>query len=160
MMIRRAIFRDLPGSRRPVTAARPFVMSIKLQRLLALALLCVGLLIAGAPAIACCAGGSPTHNCCPSRSQSVGDLSYEGASRSGLQSCCAAGAQATATSASDVTPSKKSIREAQADPLLAIIFLIALSANFSSARSGVASATPSLSPASSPLYPRTRRLRL
>jgi hypothetical protein len=63
-------------------------------------------------------------------------------------------------SALDVTPGKTSIHQAQVDPLLSIIFLIALSANFSSAPTGVASATPTFFPASSPLYLRTRRLRL
>jgi hypothetical protein len=135
-------------------------MAIKLHRILALALLCVGLLIAGAPAIACCAGGTPTHDCCPSPSHSVGDLSYESAPHSGVQSCCAAGAQTASVSALDVTPGKTNIQQAQVDPLLSIIFLIALSANFSSAPTGVASATPSFFPPSSPLYLRTRRLRL
>jgi hypothetical protein len=63
-------------------------------------------------------------------------------------------------SALDVTPGKTNIHQAQVDPLLSIIFLVALSANFSPARPGVASATPSFFPASSPLYLRTRRLRL
>lgn len=152
------------GSGLLVHAARHFgatlLMAIKLHRLLALALLCVGLLIAGAPAIACCAGGTPTHDCCPSPSHSVGDLSYESAPHSGVQSCCAAGAQTASVSALDVTPGKTNVHQAQVDPLLSIIFLIALSANFSSAPTGVASATPSFFPPSSPLYLRTRRLRL
>jgi len=63
-------------------------------------------------------------------------------------------------SALDVTPGKTSIQQAQADPLLSIIFLLALSTSYSSTRPSVASATPSLFSASSPLYLRTRRLRL
>ena len=149
------------GSRsRGLSLWRDPLMVIKLHRILALALLCAGLLVAGAPAIACCAEGTPTHDCCPSRSHSVGDLSYENAPHSDLQSCCAAGAQTAAVSALDVTPGKTNIQSAQADPLLSIIFLVALSANYSSARSGVASATPFYFPAPSPLYLRTRRLRL
>ena len=76
-------------------------MVMKLQRILALVLLCVGLLVAGAPALACSAEGAPTHDCCPNPSHPVGSCSYERALHSGLQSCCAAGAQTAAVSASD-----------------------------------------------------------
>jgi hypothetical protein len=135
-------------------------MVIKLHRILALALLCVGLLVAGAPAIACCAEGTPTHYCCPNLSHPAGSRSYQRAPDSGLQSCCAAGAQTGAVSASDVTPGKADIQPTRADPLLSIAFLAALSASYSSAQLGIASATPSFFPAVSPLYLRTRRLRL
>jgi hypothetical protein len=135
-------------------------MVLKLHRVLALALLCVGLLVAGAPGIACCAEGTPTHGCCPSRSHPVGTRSYQRAPDLGTQSCCTAGAQTGAVSASDVTPAKTDIQPTRADPLLSIAFLAALSAGYSSAQLGVASAAPSFFPALSPLYLRTRRLRL
>lgn len=135
-------------------------MVMKLQRFLALVLLCVGLLVAGAPAIACCAAGTPTHDCCPNRSHPLGSRSYERASPSGIQGCCAVGAQTAAASASDVTPNETDAQPTRADPLLSITFLTALSASYSSARLGVAFATPSILRALSPLYLRTGRLRL
>jgi hypothetical protein len=135
-------------------------MTLKLYRMLAPALLCVGLLVAGAPAIACCAGQTPTHDCCPNRSHPVGSHSYQRAPESGIQSCCAAGAQTGAMSALDVTPREKDIRSTPADPSLSITFLTVLSAGYSSAQSGVTSASRFFSPALSPLYLRTRRLRL
>src|SRR5260370_10550661 len=134
-------------------------MVMKLKRILALALLCVGLLVAGAPALACCAGGAPTHDCCSNRSP-FGSRSYERVPHSGLQSCCAAGGQAAVAVASDVTPSETDVQPTRADPPLSITFLIALGASHSSARLGVASPTPFILPALSPLYLRTARLRL
>jgi len=134
-------------------------MAMKLHRILALALLCVGLLVAGAPAVASCAEGTPTHDCCPNRSHPVGSPSYEVAPHSGIQSCCAAGTQLVAVSALDVALSKTD-RPTRADPPLSITFLTAFGTDYSSARSGVESATPSFFPALSPLYLRTRRLRL
>jgi hypothetical protein len=135
-------------------------MGIKLHRFLALALLCVGLLVAGAPAIACCAEGTPTHGCCPSRSQPVGSRSYQRAPDLGPQSCCAAGAQTAAVSALDVTAGKTDIPPTRAAPPFSITFLTALSVSYSTAPLAVASATPFFFPALSPLYLRTRRLRL
>ncbi len=142
---------------RPVPACS---MVIKLHRILALALLCIGLLVAGAPAVALCAAGTPTHDCCPNRSQGAGSCSHEITPHSGIQSCCAAGAQTVAVSALNVTPSKTDIRPTRADPPLSIIFLAALGAGYPSPRSGVASSTPSFFPALSPLYLRTSRPRL
>jgi hypothetical protein len=110
--------------------------------------------------MACCAEGTPTHDCCPSRSHPVGSRSYERAPHSGLESCCAAGAQTAAVSALDVTPDKTDIQPTRVDPPLSVTFLTVVTASYSSARSGVASATPSFFPALSPLYLRTRRLRL
>jgi hypothetical protein len=135
-------------------------MVTKLHRILALALLCVGLLVAGTPAIASCAEGTPTHDCCPNPSYPVGSCSYERASPSGVQSCCATGPQTAAVSALDVTPGKTNIQPTRADPPLSITFLIALSASYYSARLGVAFDTPSIFSALSPLYLRTARLRL
>lgn len=136
-------------------------MVMNLQRILALVLLCVGLLVAGAPAIASCAAeGTPTHDCCSNQSHPVGSCSDERASPSGVQSCCATGPQTAAVSALDVTPGKTNIQPTRADPPLSITFLTALSASYSSARLGVAFATPSFFPTLSPLYLRTRRLRL
>jgi hypothetical protein len=63
-------------------------------------------------------------------------------------------------SALDVTPREKDIQSTPVDPLLSITFLTVLSAGYSCAQSGVASASLSFSPAFSPLYLRTRRLRL
>jgi hypothetical protein len=135
-------------------------MAIKLHRILALALLCVGLLVAGAPAMACCVGEAPTHDCCPDRLHPVGSGTYQIAPQAPIQTCCATGAQTAAVSALDVTPREKDIQPPPSDPSLSIIFLTLLSATYSSAQSGVASAAPSFSPALSPLYLRTRRLRL
>ncbi len=134
-------------------------MITRLSRTLALALLCVGLLVAGAPAVACCAAGTPAHDCCPNRSHPVGPLSYERGPQSDVRSCCAAGAQTAAVSASDVTPGKTDIQPTRADPPLSIDFA-ALGAIYSSTLSSAASAVPSFFPALSPLYLRTRRLRL
>jgi len=113
-----------------------------------------------APAVALCAAGTPTHDCCPNRSQGAGSCSHEITPHSGIQSCCAAGAQTVAVSALNVTPSKTDIRPTRADPPLSIIFLAALGAGYPSPRSGVASSTPSFFPALSPLYLRTSRPRL
>src|SRR5882757_2152274 len=135
-------------------------MVIKLHRILALALLCVGVLVAGAPAVASCPAGTPAHDCCPNRSHPVGSCSFEIAPHPGLQSCCAAGTQTAAAPTSDVTPSKTEIRPTRADPPLSITFFTALSVDYSPVRSGVASARPSFFPALAPLYLRTRRLRL
>jgi hypothetical protein len=135
-------------------------MAIKLHRILALALLW-GSLVAGAPAMACCVGETPTHDCCPNRSHPVGSRTYQIAPQSAIQGCCATDAQTAAVSALDVTPREKDIQPPPpADPSLSIIFLTALSATYSSAQSGVASASPSFSLAHSPLYLRTGRLRL
>ncbi len=135
-------------------------MAIKLHRILALALLCAGLLIAGAPAMTCCAEGTPAHDCCPDRSHTSADRSYEVAPHSGLQSCCAAGAQTDAVLASDIASNKTNIQPTRADALLSIAFLYAVSTSYSTPRLGVAFVTPSFFPALSPLYLRTRRLRL
>jgi hypothetical protein len=135
-------------------------MVMRLHRVFALALLCVGLLVAGAPAIACCAAGTPTQDCCPSRSHPADSLSYDTAPDSGIQSCCAAGAQTASVSVLDVTPSETNTQPTRADPLLAILFLAALNASYSPSQWGVASDTPALFPTLSPLYLRTGRLRL
>lgn len=82
------------------------------------------------------------------------------APHSGLQSCCATSAQTAATQNPGTTPRKPDIQPTRADPPLSITFLTALSAGYSSARSGVALATPSFFATPSPLYLRTRRLRL
>jgi hypothetical protein len=135
-------------------------MVMKLQRILALVLLCVGLLVAGAPAIPSCAKGTPTHDCCPNKSQPVCRRSYEIGSHSGIQSCCAAGTQTVAIAASDVTPTETDAQPTPADPPLSITFLTALSASYFSARLGVTFATPSIFRSLTPLYLRTGRLRL
>lgn len=135
-------------------------MVMNLQRTLVVVLLWVGLLVAGAPAIACCAEGTPTHDCCPNRSHPVGNRSYQSAPQSEVRSCCAAGAQTAAVSGLEVTPGEKGIQPTPVDPLLSIIFVAALSASYTSTQSGVVSTAPSFFPALSPLYLRTRRLRL
>jgi hypothetical protein len=135
-------------------------MVIKSHRILALVLLCVGLLVAGTPAMACGAQATATHDCCSNRSCPSGGRSDEIAPHCRLQDCCAAGAPTAVALVSDITSNKTDIQPTRADPPLPITFLPALSTISSSARSGVAAAAPPIFTALSPLYLSTRRLRL
>jgi hypothetical protein len=135
-------------------------MVMKLHRILALALVWVGMLVAGTPAMACCVQATPTHDCCSNRSCPSRSRSDEIAPHCGLQDCCAAGAPSAVALVSHITSNKTDIQPARADPPLAITFLPALSPIASSARSGVAAAASPIFPALSPLYLSTRRLRL
>jgi hypothetical protein len=131
-------------------------MAINLHRMLALALLCVGLFVASGPAIACCAQGSTTQDCCPTRSHEVGNQSDQIGSPSASQSCCVVAAQTALGTAVDITQSKA---ERQADAPFSIVYLATLSTTDSSVRVGVSSITPTFQTLS-PVYLRTGRLRL
>jgi hypothetical protein len=131
-------------------------MVINLHRMLALALLCVGLFVASGPAIACCAQGTPTQDCCPTGLHEVGNQSDQIGSPSASQSCCVVAAQTAMGTAFDVTQSKA---EHQTDAPFSLVYLAILGTTDSSVRVGVSSTTPTF-PALSPVYLRTGRLRL
>jgi hypothetical protein len=135
-------------------------MTIKLHRILALALLCLGLLVTGAQAVACCESSSPTQDCCPNRSDPSGSSYFETARHSNLQGCCAVGAQIVVSAASDITSNKTDLQPTPVQPLVSLIFLAALAATDSTARLDFPSSLPSHFPPPSPLFLRTRRLRL
>lgn len=132
-------------------------MVIKLHRMLALVFLCIGLFVAGGPAVACCAQGTPTHDCCPSPSHPVGGPSDQTVSSSDSQICCAVASHTTAGTAFDMTGSET---RHQADAPFAIIYLATLSTVDSSSGSAISSTTLSFVPALLPVYLRTGRLRL
>jgi hypothetical protein len=129
---------------------------ITLRQMLALALLCVGVFVASGPAFACCAQGSPTQECCPTRSHEAGNQSDQIASPSASQSCCVVAAQTALGTAIDVT---QSTPEHQADAPFSLVYLATLSTTDSPVRVSGSSATPTF-PALSPVYLRTGRLRL
>jgi hypothetical protein len=131
-------------------------MAINLHRMLGLALLCVGLFVASGPAIACCAQGTTTQDCCPSRSHEIRSQSDLIGSPSASQSCCAVAAQTAMGTASHVMPSKA---EHQAGAPFSLIYLATLSTTDTGVWVGVSYITPT-SPALSPVYLRTGRLRL
>jgi hypothetical protein len=124
--------------------------------MLALALLCAGLFVASGPAIACCAQGTPTQDCCPTRSHEFGNQTDQMSSPSASQSCCVVAAQTGVGTAFDVTQSKT---EHQADGPFSLVYLATLSTTDSAVWVGVSSVTPTF-PALSPVYLRTGRLRL
>ncbi len=129
---------------------------MNLHRMLALTLLCVGSFVASGPAIACCAQGTPTQDCCPSPSHEAGSQSDQIGSPFASQSCCAVAAQTAVGTAFDVTQNKV---EHQADAPFSLVYLATLSTTDPSVRVAVSSATPAF-PILSPVYLRTGRLRL
>jgi hypothetical protein len=131
-------------------------MAINLHRMLALALLCVGLFVATGPAFACCAQGSPTQDCCPTRSHEAGTQYEQTGSPSASQNCCVVGAQTSLGTAFDVT---QSTPEHQADAPFSLVYLATLSTTDSTVWVGGSATTPAF-PALSPVYLRTGRLRL
>lgn len=139
----------------PSSNGRPGSASA-MHRMLALALLCVGLFVAGGPAFACCAQGSSTQECCPTRSHDIGDQSDPIGSPSASQTCCVVGAQTALGTGLEIT---QSVPEHQADAPFSLVYLATLSTTDSSVRVGVSSTTPPF-PALSPVYLRTGRLRL
>jgi hypothetical protein len=131
-------------------------MSIDLHRMVAVALLCVGLFTASGPALACCAQGSPTQECCPTRSHEAGSQFDQIGSPSASQSCCVVGAQTALGTAIDFTQSKS---EHQVDAPFSLVYLAILSTTDSAVRVGFSSINPTF-PAPPPVYLRTGRLRL
>jgi len=88
-----------------------------LRKIIAMALLSVGLFAAAAAA--CCADCMPTHDCCPTQSPPTGGPSCESGSPSGTPGCCVAETQSAAAIAS-VAPIKVDIQPMRADPPAAI----------------------------------------
>ena len=131
-------------------------MVINLHRMLALALLCVGLFVASGPAFACCAQGSPTQECCPTRAHEAGYKSDQISAPSASQSCCVVAAQTALGTAIDVT---QSTPDHQAHAPFSLVYLATLSTTDSPIRVGVSSTNPTFSTLS-PVYLRTGRLRL
>jgi hypothetical protein len=160
---------DTVHTRRPLTdlmiALRPSSnglngvgqsMVINSHRMLVLALLCVGLFVASGPAIACCAQGTATQDCCPTRSHEIRSQSDLIGSPYASQSCCAVAAQTAMGTVFDVMPSKA---EHQADAPFSLIYLATLSTTDTVGWVEVSSTTPAV-PALFPVYLRTGRLRL
>jgi hypothetical protein len=132
---------------------------MKLNRLFTLLVLCAGLLLAGAPAIACCAESTPARDCCPNAPEPTTAQSIRIEAGSLVYGCCVGEAQ-TVTAMTAAAARQSDFDSTRADPPLSVTFLAALIAVHLPSALSDASTTPLFIASQSPLYLRTGRLRL
>jgi hypothetical protein len=123
-------------------------------------MLCAGLVLAGAPAIACCAEGTPTPNCCPNGPEPTTAQSNRVEASSVVYGCCAGEAQAVLATTARVAARQLDFDSTRADPPLSLTLLAALIADHAPSAVSDTSATSPFIASQSPLYLRTGRLRL
>jgi len=124
--------------------------------------LCIGLLIAGVPAPACCAASAPAHDCCAHPQQMPGPehRSFELGPAALVHVCCTAGGADTAPISARATRHDVGKHPQRADPptLAASFGSSTVASAPSRAKAGVA--IPDYFPLLSTLYLSTGRLRL
>src|ERR1019366_4738745 len=132
---------------------------MKLNRVFILLMLCVGLIVAGAPAMACCAEHTPAHDCCPNGPQPTTDQSAGIEATSVTYTCCPA-AQTDLVTTNVMTARPLDSDWSRPEPALSLTFLAALSTVHSLSEVSDISAISPFVASQSPLYLLTGRLRL
>jgi len=123
-------------------------------------MLCAGLVLAGAPAIACCAEGMLTDRCCPNGPEPTNTQSPGIEASSVVYGCCAGEAQTVLATTAMAEPRQSDSDSTPADPPLSVTFLAALIAVHAPSEANEISATPLFVASQAPLYLLTGRLRL
>jgi hypothetical protein len=133
---------------------------MQLNRLFTLLMLCAGLVLAGAPAIACCAESTLPRDCCPNAPEPTNTQSPGIEASTVVYGCCAGEVQTVTATTAIADPRQLDSDSTPADPPLSVTLLAALIAVHAPSAVNAVAATPLFVASQAPLYLRTGRLRL